>query len=130
MISSRSYCNLCSTKRTIWTRELGLNPLHDTIVVENMLAWCLSNHCRWCKFFDTNGTTFLILFEGRLRVLLPRQLLANQCQLLFVLLFQNSLSCHWIMHPISKQVLIVNRVLNFGSILAEDAETGATAKHA
>jgi len=69
----------------------------------------------------------LIFFVGSVGVLFPGELLANEGQLLFVLLFHYSLGGHRVVNSVSNQVFIVNSIDRLGSIFAENAETSATA---
>ena len=53
--------NLLSAEWTVWLLELGLDPLHEAVVVENVFAGCLADHCGLLKVFYTDGAALLIL---------------------------------------------------------------------
>ena len=53
--------NLLSAEGTVWLLELGLDPLHEAVVVENVFARCLANHCGLIKVFYTDGAALLVL---------------------------------------------------------------------
>ena len=108
--------------------EFGLNPFHDTVIVEDVLARCLSNHGRCLEVFHTDGARLLILLELRLREFLAWEYLSKQGQLLLVLLLKHSLGSNRIVHSIHDQVRIVNCIVSLGSVLAEDTEAGTAAE--
>ena len=108
--------------------ELGLDPLHDTVVVEDVLAGRLSNHCRRLEVFHADGALFLVLLELGLGVFLPWQCLGKQSQLRLVLLLEHSLGCDRIVHSVNDQVRIIDCIVGFGPVLAEDAEAGTAAQ--
>ena len=108
--------------------ELRLDPLHDAVVVEDVLAGRLSNHSRRLEVFYADSTLLLVLLELRLGVFLPWEHLSKQSQLLLVLLLKHSLGRNRIMHSIHNQIRIVDRIVSLGSILAEDTEAGTAAQ--
>ena len=118
----------CPAEWTIRLLEFGLNPFHDTVIVEDVLARCLSNHGRCLEVFHTDGARLLILLELRLREFLAWEYLSKQCQLLLVLLLKHSLGSNRIVHSIHDQVRIVDCIVSLGPILAEDTETSAAAQ--
>ena len=54
--------NLCSAERTVWSVKLCLDPLHHALIVEHMLAWCLSDDGVRLEVFHADRTTFLLVF--------------------------------------------------------------------
>lgn len=108
--------------------ELRLDPLHDAVVVEDVLAGRLSNHSRRLEVFHADSALLLVLLELGLGVFLPWEYLSEQSQLLLVLLLKHSLGRYWIMHSINNQIRIVDCIVSLGSVLAEDTEAGTAAE--
>ena len=108
--------------------EFGLDPLHDAVVVEDVLARRLSNHSRRLEVFHADSALLLVLLELCLGVFLPWEYLSKQSQLLLVLLLKHTLGRNRIMHPVNDQIRIVDRIVSLGSVLAEDTEAGTAAE--
>ena len=120
--------DFCSAEGAIRLCQLRLNPFHHAVIVEDVLAGCFTDHCRRLEIFYADGARFLVLFELGLRKLLARQGFSNQSQLLLILLLKHALGRDRVMNTINYQVGVINGIISFGTILAEDAETGTAAK--
>ena len=51
--------------------EFGLDPLHDAVVVEDVLAGRLADHGRRLEVLHADGARLLVLLELCLRKFLP-----------------------------------------------------------
>lgn len=117
-----------SAEGTVWRFDLGLDPLHDAVVVENVFAWRHTHHCRPCEVFHADRAVFLILFMFNLSELLLGEQLRNESKFLSLLLFQDPLRSHGVVDSVTAHcVCIFDGVLALGPVFAEDAEARATA---
>ena len=79
--------DLCSTERTVGRIEFSLDPLHDAVLVEQVLAWRLPYYCTWLEVLHADGAAVLIVFVLRLAILELLELLEYESQKLLFVLF-------------------------------------------
>ena len=103
--------DLLPTEWTVWRLKLGLDPLHQAVVVENVFAGRLANHRRLLEVLDADGAALLILLVLSIFEFLLWQELPQHSQLLLLLLLLDTLCHQWIVAPLVHMLHIVDGII-------------------